>query len=74
MIDHTDEKKRTALTDKAVGYLCKTEQNIAPIKQSGHERTFTRGIAPKRKGNAGRPRETNLKIVSSPEENLECEK
>lgn len=68
MIDHTDEKKRTALTDKAVSYLCKAEQSIEPIKQSSHERSFTRGIAPKRKCNAGRPRESGSKTVSSNDE------
>ena len=68
MIDHTDVKKRTALTDKAISYLCKTEQSIDPIKQSGYERAFTRGISPKKKGNAGRPRGTDSKTVSSKEE------
>lgn len=58
MIDHTDEAKRAALIEKAVGYLCKDEQSIDPIKQSGHERSFTRGIAPRRKSNAGRPRQS----------------
>lgn len=69
MIDHTDETKSTVLKEKAIAYLCKEEQSIDPIKQTGRERFFSRGIAPKRKGNAGRPRETNTKIVSSPEEN-----
>lgn len=69
MIDHTDDTKRTVLNQKAIGYLCKAEQSIDPIKQSGHERIFTRGIAPKRKSNAGRPREADSKIASSPEEN-----
>lgn len=56
MIDHTDEAKRTVLKEKAIAYLCKEEQNIDPIKQSGNERTFTRGISPRKKSNAGRPR------------------
>ena len=56
MIDHTDETKRTVLKEKAIAYLCKDEQNVAPIKQSGNERSFTRGIAPRKKSNAGRPR------------------
>ena len=68
MIDHTDDAKRAVLNQKAIVYLCKTEQSIDPIKQTGRERFFTRGIAPKRKGNAGRPRKTNTKIVSSSEE------
>ncbi|TXI95340.1 MAG: inovirus Gp2 family protein [Burkholderiaceae bacterium] len=57
MIDHTDETKRTVLKEKAIAYLCKEEQNIDPIKQSGTERSFTRGIAPRKKSNAGRPRQ-----------------
>ena len=57
MIDHTDETKRTALKEKAIAYLCKEEQSVDPIKQSGNERSFTRGIAPRKKSNAGRPRQ-----------------
>ncbi len=57
MIDHTDETKRTVLKEKAIAYLCKEEQSIDPIKQSGNERSFTRGIAPRKKSNAGRPRQ-----------------
>lgn len=56
MIDHTDEAKRTVLKEKAIAYLCKEEQSVAPIKQSGNERSFTRGISPRRKNNVGRPR------------------
>lgn len=59
MIDHTDTTKRAVLNEKAIGYLCKEEQSIDPIKQSGNERSFTRGIAPRRKSNAGRPRQRN---------------
>ena len=57
MIDHTDTTKRAVLNENAIGYLCKEEQSIDPIKQSGNERSFTRGIAPRRKSNAGRPRQ-----------------
>ncbi len=57
MIDHTDEAKRTVLKEKAIAYLCKEEQSIDSIKQSGNERSFTRGIAPRKKSNAGRPRQ-----------------
>lgn len=56
MIDHTDDAKRTVLKEKAIAYLCKEEQSVGPIKQSGSERSFTRGISPRRKSNAGRPR------------------
>lgn len=59
MIDHSDTAKRTILNEKAISYLCKTEQSIDPIKQSGHERSFTRGISPKRTSNAGRPRQSS---------------
>ena len=57
MIDHTDTTKRAVLNEKVIGYLCKEEQSIDPIKQSGYERSFTRGIAPRRSSNAGRPRQ-----------------
>lgn len=57
MIDHTDDAKRTVLKEKAIAYLYKREQSIDPIKQSGSERSFTRGIAPRKKSNAGRPRQ-----------------
>ena len=53
MIEHTDDAKRSVLKEKAIAYLCKEEQNIDPIKQSGNERTFTRGISPRKKSNAG---------------------
>lgn len=56
MIDHADEAKRTVLKDRAIAYLCKAEQSVDPIKQSGNERSFTRGISPRKKSNAGRPR------------------
>jgi hypothetical protein len=68
MIDHTDEAKRTALNEKAIGYLCKAEQSIGPIKQSGHERSFTRGITPRRKSNAGRPRQADSELIESQRE------
>lgn len=57
MIDHTDDAKRTVLKEKAIAYLCKDEQCIDPIKQFGNERAFTRGISPRKKSNAGRPRQ-----------------
>lgn len=58
MVDHTDEAKRTVLKEKAIAYLCKEEQSIDPSKLSGNERSFTRGIAPRKKSNAGRPRQS----------------
>lgn len=56
MIDYTDDAKRTVLKEKAIAYLCKEEQSVSPIKQSGNERSFTRGIAPRKKSQLGRPR------------------
>lgn len=63
MIDHTDEAKRTLLKEKAIAYLCKDEQSVDPIKQSGSERSFTRGIAPRKKSNAGRPRLSDMRAA-----------
>lgn len=57
MIDHADDAKRTVLKEKVIAYLCKEEQSVGPIKQSGNERSFTRGISPRKKSNAGRPRQ-----------------
>ncbi len=68
MIDHTDDAKRTVLKENAIAYLCKEEQSIDPVKQTGRERSFTRGVSPKRKSNAGRPRETDSKTVLSNDE------
>lgn len=73
MIDHTDETKRTALKEKAIAYLCKEEQSVDPIKQSGNERSFSRGIAPRKTSNAGRPRLSNMHAADddSPQEHNE---
>jgi len=57
MIDHTDDAKRKVLKEKAIAYLCKEEQSVDPIKQSGNERSFSRGIAPRKMSKAGRPRQ-----------------
>ncbi len=62
-IDHTDDAKRTVLKEKAIAYLCKEEQSVGPIKQSGNERSFTRGIAPRKKSNAGRPRLSDMRAA-----------
>ena len=50
---------RTVLKEKAIAYLCKEEQSIDPLKQSGSERSFTRGIAPRKKSQVGRPRQSD---------------
>ena len=62
-IDHTDDAKRTVLKEKAIAYLCKEEQSVGPIKQSENERSFTRGIAPRKKSNAGRPRLSDMRAA-----------
>lgn len=53
MLDHRDKEKRLNL-NKAVAYVCKDEQ----IAQSDKSKTisYTRGNMPKKKSNAGRPR------------------
>jgi hypothetical protein len=58
MINHTDSDKRENL-DTAISYLCKTAQDIAPIKENKNDRAFTRGVMPKSKGKMGRPRKSN---------------
>lgn len=60
MIDHTDIDKRMALMDKVVPYMLKPEQSIANIKDTGDERSVTKGVITSRKKNAGRPRGQSL--------------
>ena len=56
IIEHNDENKRKILDEKVLKYLCKDEQSIDALKKNSNDRAFTRGIAPKSKSNAGRPR------------------
>ena len=56
IIEHNDENKRKILDEKVLTYLCKDEQSIDSLKTNNKDRAFTRGIAPKNKSNAGRPR------------------
>lgn len=56
MIDHSDAAKRDNLINKVVPYMLKTEQSIDWIRQTGKEKSITRGIAPKVKSDTGRPR------------------
>ncbi|MBP6714199.1 MAG: hypothetical protein KA157_09705, partial [Aliarcobacter sp.] len=51
-----DENKRKILNEKVLTYLCKDLQSVDSLKTNTKDRTFTRGIAPKHKSNAGRPR------------------
>ena len=57
MLDHRDSDKRKILDDKVILYLCKDEQDIESIKENKKDRSFSRGVIPKKKGNMGRPRE-----------------
>ncbi|MDK2047091.1 YagK/YfjJ domain-containing protein [Aliarcobacter butzleri] len=59
IIDYKDEEKRKIFDEKVLTYLCKNEQSIDPLKTNIKDRAFTRGIAPKKKSNAGRPRSVN---------------
>lgn len=56
MLDHKDSDKRKILDEDVIAYLCKDEQDIAPIKENKRCKAFTRGTMPKSKGNVGRPR------------------
>ena len=56
IIDYKDEEKRKIFDEKVLTYLCKDEQSIDSLKTNIKDRAFTRGIAPKIKSNAGRPR------------------
>jgi len=56
MLDHKDSEKRKILDEEVISYLCKNEQDIAPIKSNKRERAFVRGALPKKKSNKGRPR------------------
>lgn len=56
MIDHSDFAKRAVLEEKVIGYMLKDEQSIDGIKQSGREKSVTKGVCTRKKSNAGRPR------------------
>lgn len=56
VIDHRDKEKRKILVENVLSYLCKEEQSIDSLKINIKDRAFTRGIAPKKKSNSGRPR------------------
>ena len=62
MIDHSDKTKISILKEKVIPYLLKHEQSIGPIKKSDKERSITKGIAPKCKSNAGRPRKDSVTL------------
>jgi hypothetical protein len=54
-ISHNDEQMRSNLVNEVLPYLSKEEQSIKELK-TGHEKSFSRGIPPARKSNAGRKR------------------
>ncbi len=56
MIKHKDSDKRKILDEVVLDYLYKDEQNIKQVAENKNSRAFTRGVAPKKKGNIGRPR------------------
>lgn len=56
MIDHSDFAKRAILEEKVIGYMLKDEQRIDGIKQSGREKSVTKGVCTRKRSNAGRPR------------------
>ncbi len=56
MIDHSDFEKRAILEEKVIGYMLKDEQSIDGLKQSGREKSVTKGVCTSKKSNAGRPR------------------
>ena len=59
VIDYKDKEKRKIFDEKVLTYLCKDEQSIDSLKTNIKDRAFTRGIAPKKKSNTGRPRSVN---------------
>jgi hypothetical protein len=56
ILDYKDKEKRKILDENVITYLCKDEQSVDSLKTNVKDRSFTRGIAPKRNGNIGRPR------------------
>ena len=56
MIDYKDEDKIKILISDVVSYLCKKDQSIDIINDNKNNKFFIRGTIPKKKSNAGRPR------------------
>ena len=58
MLNHTDTQKRDNLDTQVSSYLCKDDdkQDISVVKNNTKDRAFVRGIMPKAKSKAGRPR------------------
>jgi len=58
MLHYDDTDKREILDKHVISYLCKDDdkQDISPVKKNSKDRAFVRGIIPKAKSKAGRPR------------------
>ena len=56
MINHADSHKRENLLNHVVPYMLKADQSIDDLRENGRERAITKGITPKPKSGAGRPR------------------
>jgi len=56
MIDHTDKEKKNILKEQVLPYLAKDEQSVDVTKRGKKTKALTRGVLPKTKSKAGRPR------------------
>lgn len=59
MINHADSHKRENLLNHVVPYMLKADQSIDDLRENGRERAITKGITPKPKSGAGRPRSSH---------------
>ena len=59
MINHADSAKRENLLNHVVPYMLKADQSIDDLRENGRERAITKGITPKPKSGAGRPRSSH---------------
>lgn len=56
MLDYRDKEKRYVLDEIVIPYLCKDEQGIECISESGNYKAFIRSVVSKKGANLGRPR------------------
>lgn len=56
MIDYRDSEKIDKLHKNVLPYLCKEEQEIKDSNSKSKDKSFIRGVMPKKKSNRGRPR------------------
>ena len=59
MINHAVSHKRENLLNHVVPYMLKADQSIDDLRENGRERAITKGITPKPKSGAGRPRSSH---------------